>query len=734
MPMKFGEKVFLVSLFFFSFSLQSDEKQDLNKEVASLNKEMKEDIQDVNLQWSDIVTRPASYIWAKGNDALDYFKDLVKIGFDATRSLNASLSLYRDTYLDRSNYYQLMEKYNQPPEFRGSKAGESRRAYRDHVTTDATVTVDDRVWKREEDYFVPNRLNHVEKTIQQLFPNKKLKKSKPRIAICASGGGFRAMMAAAGLYKALETRAEEIDNETKLPAHEKERIKQKLNGIRLIDTVTWASALSGGTWVTIPRAFGKSIDSLIKGYETYAKVSVSTAGIDEVKNAIGFDKGTHLEVAKDNIIRKFINDLPVDAMDLYGALVIQMAGGPFDDLSLANGADKYQNYVQQDRQRVLFSQALEYLEADNCKNFPLPIGTAVSPLHGWWNPGRQRATKSKMQWFGFSPYALESFYYKKDGSIGGSHIPIWAVDRKFEAEYENKGATWFSFLYSPKVKQVKSKKDLNAATYSSELPLGNLMATWGSAFAISPRDIIRLFISENALQKPSTMLDHVLSLLVTAFAPLSSLTNNLRLFPSTIHNFTKDLEDTSHGERYLTFIDAGIDFNLPFPPLLWKNSKGQSVRDVDIIIVLDSSAPVIATKKQYKNWYSSEFEEESEIAELIKAENWARIQGIPFPKIKGSKEHADAIIKDEDGYVKHAITVFPSQDGSPTLIFIPLHDNEVSKQNEFNVAACMAADCTTFNFKYSKENVQGLVNHVKETVLNNMDIIVDEIAKVAVGG
>lgn len=683
--------------------IQEGLKTKIASQVGTQVEDYKQEINSAESK--NALVKTWGYLVSRVGDSLDFLKDLVKIGFDSTRILNAAIGRYRDTYLDTVNYNGLKVAVNGAPDFKGTGAAESLNNYHEHIQATVEVQTDADLWPREKDYFIPQRLKHVERNIQKLFPAETLKNSKPRIAICASGGGFRAMMATAGLYKALETELE------------------KYNNVRLIDTVTWAAVLSGSTWVTAPRAMGKSTNSLIDGYKKYAQVSLSQDSLNDLKKINFTDK--HLKVWKDNIWRKFYWDQPIDAMDAYGTLVAQMVLSPFDDSGIKDRNNPYQNLIKQNRQRILFSQALQYLEADECGNFPLPIATAVSPLYGWWNPGRQRAGKSRMQWFNFTPYALESYYFNKDQSKSGAHIPIWSVGRRFEPEYE-KGTGWWAALLPSKIKSIKSKEGV------SELPLGNLLATWGSAFAVAPPDVIRIFINSDLLVNPTNPFYFIMNLMTIAFAPLSSLVGSVRLVPSTIHNYTQHLDGTTHSERALTFVDAGIDFNLPVPALLATNSKGKSLRKPDIILVLDASQPVIAKKSKYKNWYSWEKDEVEEIMELIKAEEWARCQSVPFPKIKGSDAHNQVLETDEDGHAKQAITVFPSQDGSPTLIFIPLIDNTVSKKTDFNVSQCMAADCNTFNFKYSTENVDGLVGHVEQTVLQNIDVIMNEIRKVAV--
>jgi hypothetical protein len=81
----------------------------------------------------------------------------------------------------------------------------------------------------------------------------------------------------------------------------------------------------------------------------------------------------------------------------------------------------------------------------------------------------------------------------------------------------------------------------------------------------------------------ATVLEHKAALT----SMLSSLSVNHKsiISPMRVHNFAYDrsIEGTKQSKPYLELSDAGIDFNLPFPPLL------RPEREIDIIIACNSS-------------------------------------------------------------------------------------------------------------------------------------------------
>jgi hypothetical protein len=161
---------------------------------------------------------------------------------------------------------------------------------------------------------------------------------------------------------------------------------------------------------------------------------------------------------------------------------------------------------------------------------------------------------------------------------------------------------------------------------------------------------------------------------------------NARLYPAEFNNFAMfDDSPFSHVSKIIA-VDAGIDFNLPLPPLL------RSERKIDLIIIGD--------------W--SEQDSDFPAKELVLAEAWAKKRGVSFPIIKNSKAYETAGIS--------SMTLFNEfEDGQsgPTILYIPLIENQFS---DFSVKQCFKGACSTFNFDYTPDYIEKLSDHVYRTV------------------
>jgi cytosolic phospholipase A2 len=712
---KNGIRFFIVLLFFINIHGETAVQKPIaisrtEQKPIIIEPEKKSTITTIAQKTASGIVAPFQVVYGLMNDATNYFISMVKNGIDATRTLNIAIARYRDALrtsyfvkADFKGFERDKQALNSAPTGSSSLLVDLFEGHKNQV---AQVRMDGGLCDAEQ-HFIKQRMQYITQQFPLIYQGDIFKKAAeqnkvPRIAVCASGGGFRAMMATAGLIKALES-------------------------TKIIDSVLFMSVLSGSTWVTIPRAMGKPIQALIDGYLKYAKLPLTvspTALNDMVKNnpqmmPRAWETKDCLfpeeQEIRNNIIRKFYNDQPIDAMDIYGALIAHMILSPYDDPEIIKEHPNEDAIsIQQTRQRVLYSQAAINLEGQDCGEFPLPIATAVSPITGYFNPSRQKSTKSKVQWFEFTPYEVGVRYYDSKNQLLGAFVPTWALGRRFEPIYEKQSGIMATLgLNRGKLLKVVSTEN------NSEYPLSYFLGIWGSAFAFSIKDLVRilgfdyLLAGANPLS-PDAILKNIISLIVTAFAPITSLFSNVRFFPASVHNFMMALPDTSQSERTLTFVDAGIDFNLPFPPLLQKD------RAVDIIIVLDASSPVFKKDKNGKFL----------IPGLQQAEAWAKAQSIPFAQITGSAALVKATDIDANNRASSPVTVFPGTNGAPTIIFIALIDNQASDKTEFKMKTCYEDHCNTFNFQYSPESVKGVVNHVERTVLDNLSIIKEAIEKV----
>jgi cytosolic phospholipase A2 len=261
-------------------------------------------------------------------------------------------------------------------------------------------------------------------------------------------------------------------------------------------------------------------------------------------------------------------------------------------------------------------------------HLPMPIYTAI------------QSQKDPYEWMEVTPLEIGSSFLK-------SYIPTWAYGRKF--------------------------KEGISLDKSPEQTLGYFMGIFGSAFEVNLKDIVRISASN------LSYLGHQLPELLAAALKnclkliLDSFIGEVRLFPSMLANFTYLFElSPIKDEKSIALVDAGIDFNLPFPPLL------RAARNVDIIIVYDASSSLVG------------------VPELKRAALYAKRNGIKFPPIDFElAEHQPvSIFKDS------------SDPATPVIIYFPRIKNN-NYNPSFDPDECIELDyCNTFNFDYKPEEAR----------------------------
>ena len=229
-----------------------------------------------------------------------------------------------------------------------------------------------------------------------------------------------------------------------------------------------------------------------------------------------------------------------------------------------------------------------------------------------------------------------------------------------------------------------------SVNYPPELSLGYMLGIFGSAFNASIEDVVML-------QAKGIKLNFLRDLLLKI--PQKTDTGDYRIFPVDLPNITYkisgDVADNKFKNvRDLKLGDGGIAFNLPTPPLL------RPERRVDIIIIFDASAGIPKGSN-----------------ELKKAEQWARRNKLPFPPIDYAEAH------------KKPVSIFEAS-GAPTIIYIPLIGNESYFKKNNLKPIVPTKRFGTFNFKYSKEDINILSGLVNYNIVENKDIILDSIKRV----
>jgi len=305
------------------------------------------------------------------------------------------------------------------------------------------------------------------------------------------------------------------------------------------------------------------------------------------------------------------------------------------------------------RHRIYLSEQRSLLE--DGKN-PFPIYSAI-----------RSDSYSDREWWEFTPYEI-------GGAWLGHYVPSWGFGRKF-----------------------KKGKSID---YSPEQSLSNHLGVFGSAFAVTFNRMYREIkdsISCNMVKKVvERMLEEI---------------GHVRLVNSCFHNFTAGLKSSPvERQRHVKLVDAGIAFNLPYPPVSGERIERKS----DIIIFLDASFDIKG------------------VPGLKGAALYALDHGLKFPSI------------DKPEIDERAITVLEEKENMncPVAIYMPWVKDEklwakmrnsrefrrfVSLIDRFSTEACLDSFCDTFNFEYRLDQAHQVAALAEFNMLAHKETIVDVI-------
>lgn len=430
--------------------------------------------------------------------------------------------------------------------------------------------------------------------------------------------------------------------------------------IGLLDCVTYISSLSGSTWALAAwLSLNKNLTDLKKQISENMHNNIA---LMSDFGSINIEAKQYPEIIE-NFMIKTIFDQPLSSVDVWGAAIL-------DNLF----------YPTVDRQEMKLTHQINFIKDGNV---PFPIYTAIKPI-----------SKLNYQWFEFSPFECGNINEK-------SYIPTWAFGRRF-----------------------KQGISLNNAP---EQDLSFLLGIFGSAYDISPEEyIVKFAIKEKIENFIKNDLSFLPKFMLNQFANIEKWISDLkneklscglcddRFLPAQVCNFDFEMPDVKGNDiENMILMDAGIDFNLPFPPLL------RPERNLDVIIVLDNSVDVKGAP------------------ELIGAQNYASRNLLKFPLIN--------TISIEN----NSLSVFGLDNvDAPVVIYMPrinsiknLNDAQVAdlknlvedkywslidELRNFDIENCIEdLYCSTYNFAYSKHEFNLLSATAYLNMVLNKEIIKD---------
>lgn len=218
------------------------------------------------------------------------------------------------------------------------------------------------------------RLENIEKNLKNNFNLRLNKKKIPIISVCASGGGFRSMLATLGALEGL----------------------QKIN---LLDSIYFLSTLSGSSWAVLPWVLsGKNIIEFNKNFSLKLDKFYSLKDLSKIDfNKLRMYKKFFLNFYNLSLKQKKLklkSNQEFGFVDLYGIFISLIIMDEFDlnvtDLNLYD-------LVKNTEQGI----------------FPHTIFSATSQL-----------TSNKYEWFEFTPYYLGSKYINYSLNTMDSNINV----------------------------------------------------------------------------------------------------------------------------------------------------------------------------------------------------------------------------------------------------------------------------------------------------------------------
>jgi phospholipase A2 len=225
---------------------------------------------------------------------------------------------------------------------------------------------------REERIFLAQRRNKVAYSLKKHFDIELSKGQDLRVAVCGSGGGYRAMIYTLGAFMGAKN-------------------------IGLLDSSTYVAGLSGSTW-TIGAWLAQGVE-LSKLKEVLSEGVKSGDSGSKMVNFIS--DYNEIDKVVNNTISRLVFKQPLSIVAIWGALI---ANSILADLA---GQRQSVNLSSQ-RSTVAYGK------------YPLPIYTAVEPLDHLDDP-----TNPDYRWFEFTPYEVGSAEL-------GAFVPSWGFGRKYK--------------------------------------------------------------------------------------------------------------------------------------------------------------------------------------------------------------------------------------------------------------------------------------------------------------
>ncbi|KAF7724212.1 hypothetical protein EC973_001231 [Apophysomyces ossiformis] len=510
-------------------------------------------------------------------------------------------------------------------------------------------------------------------------PNLVHEEDIPMVGIASSGGGYRAMIGSSGYLKAM-----------------------KETGV--LDCVTYlAGKKKRMMMVQSPNLLTQlSFDVLSDHFKDHVHTHI--ANVSNFLTILTASSHNTKILLQGVIQRYFQQNGSLNLVDIFGVLL----GGAL----LTSSESSMRKEGSSTKETAVKPRLLESseLKLSNQRNYiedgsqPMPIYCVVQhEIEDRDDNGIEK--KDVYRWFEFTPYDMGSEEIE-------AWIPIWAFGREFEGG--------------------KNAERL------PEQSIGILMGMFGSAFAASLAHFyqeIRAFLPAAALTKmDETLMKYRQSM--STIHPISPA-----CYPNPFYKMSHQ-EDSRLGKltesKDLCLMDAGMDNNIPFYPLL------RHGRDVDVIIAIDLSADIqtaphferaegYAKQRGIHGWPVGAGWPKSDMDERAGPESEDSYDGTKrmSEKTKEAKENpyplgpcniftSSTTETTATGSGKERETTYPERINPITIIYFPLIGND-SYDPDFDPQT--AEFCSTWNFVYTADQVSKLSGLAERNMRDNVDQI-----------
>ncbi|KAI7892682.1 acyl transferase/acyl hydrolase/lysophospholipase [Mucor mucedo] len=489
----------------------------------------------------------------------------------------------------------------------------------------------------------------------------------PVVGLASSGGGYRAMIGLTGYLDAM-----------------------KRSGA--LDCVMYFAGISGSCW-TMAMYYNQLSKANPQQLETHLKSHVNThwANMSNFINLLTSSPENSKLLLQGAIQRFHQQKGDISLVDIFGVLMEQSQVGEFEKQDmyltgqsqfLKDGSEPMPIYCVV-RHDITLGRSLEdRLRELKEKRDDTNKAAEIERIEKKAREIQDAKEKEGYQWFEFTPYEMGCEEIE-------AWIPMWSFGRKFE--------------------NGKNVERLPEQT------LDILMGMFGSAFAAS----LVHFYQEIKSLLPSGSLDKIDETItryetsMSSYHPISPSS-----FPNPFHGISGEFKSKEDkivkrpkaitGSRDLYLMDAGMDNNIPFYPLL------RAGRDVDVILAVDLSADIQT---------ATHFDRAESYIKRRGIKGWPL--GAGWPKDHDSKEKyplgSCTIFEGESKETTETTTTNTVKREHPIILaYFPYIVNNTydpkfdPQEEEF---------CKTWNFVYTPDQVEKVTGLAKANWDDNLDKI-----------